>query len=86
MKKNIKGIFLSLFLLFPILLIACSSTAEPAAKQEEVMEEVQPVQETAVPDPTATPTETPSPIEEVVEDEPLPVMAKPQLIEFYADW
>jgi hypothetical protein len=71
-------------------------TIEEILVEEEVMEEVEaPAPATDEPDPpTAEPTlEEPQAEEEVmeeveaeIEEEVMPVSAKPQLIEFYADW
>ncbi len=78
MKKRYQTFFWLVFL--PVLLlVACGgSTAEPPAQPPESA--VQPVESEPVQQ--AVPTEVPP----TAEAEIMPVAAKPQLIEFYADW
>jgi hypothetical protein len=100
MKKNVGSKISWLLLgLVPLLLIACSGgaaapTAIPAAEEEPSAPVVEPATEepsTPVAEPAAVEptTETMEAVEEPAaepEAELLPVSAKPQLIEFYADW
>jgi len=78
MRKRNRSILTWLILgLLPLLLIACGGSPEPTeapqAEVEAVEEEVEAVEEEVEG-------------ETAVSDEILPVSAKPQLIEFYADW
>ena len=80
-----RKIFLSLLFLLIFMLAACSSQPEPTTPIQEIQHETV-AQETPVEKvvPTeALPVEKPSePVEESVQQ----VSARPQLVEFYADW
>ncbi|MCA9952258.1 MAG: hypothetical protein KDE48_21550 [Anaerolineales bacterium] len=80
-----RKIFLSLLFLLIFMLAACSSQPEPTTPIQEIQDETV-AQETPVEKvvPTeALPVEKPSePVEESVQQ----VSARPQLVEFYADW
>jgi len=85
MRKRNRSILTWLILgLLPLLLIACGGSPEPTeapqTEVETVEEEVQAVEEEV----EAVEEEIEG--ETAVSDEILPVSAKPQLIEFYADW
>ena len=79
-KNNWSKITWLLFGLVPLLLIACGGGAAPVpATDDPVPPTAAPVLEEAV-DVEEMEGET------AVSDEIVPVTAKPQLIEFYADW
>jgi hypothetical protein len=72
--------------LVPLLLIACgggsTAPASAPAADEPVVSTVAPVVE----EPTVEAMDVVEEVEAEMDDEILPVSAKPQLIEFYADW
>lgn len=74
--------------LVPLLLIACGGSAAPTvpASAPATDEPVIPTAEPVAEEPTAEVMDVVEEAEAEVEDEILPVSAKPQLIEFYADW
>lgn len=74
--------------LVPLLLIACGGSAAPTApaSASATDEPVVPTVEPVVEEPTAEVMDVVEEVEADMEDEILPVSAKPQLIEFYADW
>jgi hypothetical protein len=85
MRKPIRSKLAWLFLgLLPLLLIACSGGTAPEATAPAADEPDPPTVE-----PTIEEIQVEEVMEEVeaeIEEEVMPVSAKPQLIEFYADW
>jgi hypothetical protein len=87
MRKNHWSKLIWLLLgLVPLLLIACGSgAAAPTMPAPAADEPVPPTADPVLEEPTRA-AEAVKEIEAEMDDEIVPVSAKPQLIEFYADW
>ena len=70
----------------PLLLIECGGGSTAPASAPAADEPVIPTAEPVVEEPTIEAMDVVEEVEAEMEDEILPVSAKPQLIEFYADW